>query len=230
VEYRTELSEISGAVRVIYGTKPVDMTVPLFDEVKTTKSVTTPLYYIIPPQWKEVIGKLEHHGLRLQKLTASATIEVESYRFSDVKWGAASFEGRVMPNYTTGSVTEPRTFPPGSVLVPMDQRAGRVALYLLEPDAPDSLAAWGFFNPIFEEKEYAEDYVMEKLAREMLSKDENLRREFEQRVANDAAFASSANARLRFFYMRSPYWDPQLNLYPVGRIIKPLDPRLVKIQ
>ncbi len=230
VEYKTELSDVSGAVRVVYGTKPVDMTVPLFDEVRTTASVTTPLYYIVPPQWKEVIERLKAHGLRLQQLAGPTEIEVESYRFSEVKWGGSSFEGHVLPNYKTAQVTERRMFPAGSIIIPMAQPAARVALYLLEPDAPDSLIAWGFFNPIFEEKEYAEDYVMEKLAREMLAKDENLRREFEQRVANDPTFAASAAARLRFFYMRSPYWDKQVNLYPVGRIIKPIEAKLVDVQ
>src|SRR3712207_2455087 len=98
------------------------------------------------------------------------------------------------------------------------QRAGRVALHLLEPEAPDSFVAWGFFNPIFEQKEYGEDYVLENLAREMMARDENLRREFEQRVARDPQFAASARERLRFFYQRSPYWDPKLNLYPVARV------------
>jgi murein tripeptide amidase MpaA len=227
VEYRRELSDVSGAVRVIYGTQPVDMTVPLFDEVRTTASATTPLYYIIPAQWQDVINTLKAHGLRLQRLVAPATIEVESYRFSEVKWASAPFEGRVMATYKTSAVRERRIYPAGSVVVPMAQPAARVALYLLEPEAPDSFVAWGFFNAIFEEKEYAEDYVMEKLAREMLAKDENLRREFEQRVANDPKFAGSANERLRFFFMRSPYWDQQINLYPVGRITTPLEARLV---
>jgi hypothetical protein len=31
--------------------------------------------------------------------------------------------------------------------------------------------AVGFFNSVFEQKEYAESYVMEKLAREMMEKD-----------------------------------------------------------
>ncbi|HYE64678.1 MAG TPA: M14 family metallopeptidase, partial [Pyrinomonadaceae bacterium] len=36
VEYRTELSEVSGAVRVVFGERPVDLTVPLYDEARAT--------------------------------------------------------------------------------------------------------------------------------------------------------------------------------------------------
>ena len=78
-------------------------------------------------------------------------------------------------------------------------------------------------NAICEEKEYAEHYILEALAREMIAHDPALRREFEERLKADAEFAESPTERLRFFYKRSPYWDPQMNLYPVGRIISDAD-------
>ena len=96
-------------------------------------------------------------------------------------------------------------------------------LVVLEPHAPDSFARWGFFNAIFEEKEYGEPYILEALAREMMANDPALKSEFEARLASDADFAASPYERLRFFHKRSPYWDPQMNLYPVGRIISVLD-------
>ncbi|HVF54796.1 MAG TPA: M14 family metallopeptidase [Pyrinomonadaceae bacterium] len=228
LEYRTELSDVSGAVRVIWGTKPLDLKVPYYSNARPTASVAPPLFYIIPPQWREVIGVLAAHGVRMQRLAAPATLEVESYRFRDAKLNASSrggfssFEGRVLVSFKSEPVRERRTYPAGSVVVPMAQAPARVALQLLEPDAPDSFVAWGFFHPVFEQKEYGEDYVLEKLAREMLEKDENLRREFERRIADDPKFASSATARLEFFYERSPYWDRQMNLYPVGRVTAPL--------
>lgn len=223
VESRTEQSDVSGQVRVIFGTKPVEMIIPFYDESRIAAAVAPPLYYIVPPQWKSVIEVMAAHGLRLQRLTAPATIEVESYRFGNVKFAPAPFEGRIVPGELTKEVVrERRTFPAGSVVVTVAQPAGNVAVHLLEPDGPDSFVAWGFFNAIFEQKEYGEDYVLEKLAREMLAKDENLRRKFEQKVASDPKFAASPTARLNFFYERSPYWDKQMNLYPVGRIIVPL--------
>jgi histone deacetylase complex regulatory component SIN3 len=65
--------------------------------------------------------------------------------------------------------------------------------------------------------------VLEALAREMLANNPELQQEFNHLLATDAEFAGSPSARLRFFYKRSPYWDPQMNLYPVGRIISKVD-------
>jgi murein tripeptide amidase MpaA len=219
VEYHTEQSDVSGALRVIYGTEPRDMTVPLYDEAVPSVSVAPPLAYIVPPQWREVIGVLETHGLKMERLTAPITIEVESYRFLDAKWAMSPFEGRLLASFKTEPIKETRTYPAGSVIVRMAQPSAHVAIHLLEPDGPDSFVTWGFFNAIFEQKEYGEAYVVEKLARDMMAKDPALKREFEERVAKDKDFAANPQARLNFFYRRSPYWDRRLNLYPVGRIV-----------
>ena len=227
VEFRVEPSEVSGGERIVYGDKPVDLTVPYFNEARVTASVAPPLYYVVPPQWADVISVLAAHGLRLKRLAEPATLEVESYRFSDVRWSPAPFEGRNLVTQKSTTVRERRLFREGSVVVPVAQPAARVAVHLLEPDSPDSFVSWGFFNPIFEQKEYGESYVLEKLAREMMAKDENLRREFERRVASDPQFAKSQRARLSFFYDRSPYADARLNLYPVGRVLTPITAKMI---
>ncbi|HEY8185315.1 MAG TPA: M14 family metallopeptidase [Pyrinomonadaceae bacterium] len=221
LEYHTQMSDISGAPYVLFGTKPVDMTVPMYNDLRVKTAVAPPLYYIVPVQWKEVIEVLRAHGLKLQTTKDPLAIDIESYRFVDVKWAGGPFEGRLMPEFKAEVVHERRTFPAGSVIVPLAQESAKVAINLLEPEAPDSLVHWGFFNATFEEKEYAENYVLEKLAREMLANDPGLREEFKQKLA-DPTFAANPRARLQFFYERSPYWDKQMNLYPVGRIIAPI--------
>jgi hypothetical protein len=227
VEFRVEPSDISGGERIVYGDKPVDLTVPYFNEARVAASVAPPLYYVVPPQWADVISVLAAHGLQLKRLAEAATLEVESYRFSDVRWSPAPFEGRNLVTQKNTTVRERRLYREGAVVVPLAQPAARVAVHLLEPDSPDSFVSWGFFNPIFEQKEYGESYVLEKLAREMLAKDENLRREFERRVASDPQFARSQRARLAFFYDRSPYADARLNLYPVGRVTTPITAKMI---
>ena len=219
VEYHTEKSEISGAQRVIFGTKPIDLTVPMYHDFVVKTAIAPPLYYIVPAQWKDVIDLLKLHGLKIQTTKAARSIDVESYRFVEVKWPGGPFEGRLMPSFKVEVVHERRTFPAGSAIVPLAQEGAKVAINLLEPQAPDSLVHWGFFNATFEQKEYGEDYVVEKLAREMLEKNPALRDEYEKKVQSDATFAANPRARLAFFYRRSPYWDQQMNLYPVGRIV-----------
>jgi murein tripeptide amidase MpaA len=222
VESKVETSEISGAAYVTFGTEPIEMAVPMYNELRVKAVVAPPVSYIIPGQWQGVIDVINAHGLKVLRTTSSATIEIESYRFHDVQWPGGPFEGRQMPSFRIESTKEQRTFPAGSVVIPLAQELARVAINLLEPAAPDSLVRWGFFNATFEQKEYGESYVLEKLAREMLSADPNLREEFERKLETEPEFAADSYERLQFFYRRSPYWDPQMNLYPVGRIVSDL--------
>jgi hypothetical protein len=222
VEYKIEDSAVSGGKKIVYGTKPLEITVKKFDEGKVTASVAPPLYYIIPPQWQEVIERLEAHGIKFERIQKPLTIEVESYRLTEPKWATNSFENRLPLSYKAVPITETRTFPANSVLVPTAQETANVAIHLLEPNSGDSFAYWGFFNAIFEQKEYFSDYIMEKIAAEMLAKDESLRKEFEEKL-KDEKFAKSPRARLNFFYERSPYADKRIGVYPVGRILRKIN-------
>ncbi len=114
--------------------------------------------------------------------------------------------------------TEERWFPAGSVIVKTMQPAGRLIPHILEPKGNGSLVYWGFFDAIFEQKEYGESYVMEKLAREMLSHDPELRAEFEAKKVSDPAFMKNPWNVLNWFYNKSPYSDAQFRTYPVGKI------------
>ena len=222
-QYETDQSDVSGDLRVVYGREPLDLTVPMYDTFAVTRAVAPPLAYIVPVQWRDIIEVLKAHGLKFQTLAEAREIEVESYRFTNVGWPAGPFEGRHMPKFDAEPIVETRTFHAGSLVIPVAQPLAKVAMNLLEPAAPDSFARWGFFNAIFEEKEYGEPYVLEALAREMMATDPALRREFEELLVTDSDFAASPLERLRFFHKRSPYWDPQMNVYPAGRIVSRLD-------
>ncbi len=226
--YTRELSGVSGQIWIRYTPEPLDITIPRPARLETTLAIAPPRAYLVPAQWTKVIEVLEAHGLRLERTTRPWSAELDTYRCTDLKWNEKSFEGHhVMfaPQFTArpfsghcAPVHETLSFPAGSAVVPMDQRAAKVALEWLEPEAPDSAVAWGYFDAIFEQKEFGEDYVAEKLAREMMAKDPKLREEFEQRLAADKQFAGDPNARLSFFYQRSPWWDRELGLYPVGQL------------
>lgn len=218
--YRMELSQVSGDIRVVYSKTPQDMEVMVWDKVKPIKEVAQPLAYAIPPAWTEVIERLEAHGLRIERLKEPMTGEFESYIFSELKWSETPYEGRQTLRFRSTAVKEQRTLPTGTVIVRLDQPAARIAVHLLEPDSPDSLVAWGFFNAIFEQKEYAEDYILEELARDMMQRDPKLRAEFETKIHQDEQFRRDPEARLNFFYSRSPYREPMRGHYPVVRLTR----------
>src|SRR5207249_7495836 len=106
----------------------------------------------------------------------------------------------------------------GALFERIGQPGARLVMHLLEPQAPDSFAAWGFFNACFEQKEYLEPYVAERIARDMLAKQPQLGKEFSQRLKEDPAFAASPAARREFFLRRHSSWDSRLNLYPALRV------------
>ncbi|MCP4632242.1 MAG: peptidase M14 [candidate division Zixibacteria bacterium] len=215
-------SDISGGDWIRWDNrKPVTYQVPHMKVAVPTVTIKMPYAYIIPPEWLEQIEILKLHGVEIKRLNQDSSIPVESYRFTEFSWQEHPYEGRHPVEFSVENIKENRLYPKGSVVVLCNQRTNRVLAQILEPQGYDSFVSWGFFDGIFEQKEYAEDYVMEKLAREMMSKDSGLKEEFEEKLLADSAFAASPFERLNFFYKHSPYWDDKISIYPVGKITKP---------
>lgn len=216
---RTEKAEAIGGMYPVYGAEPVNETVAIYDRARTTFEPVVPLAYAVPREWTSTIGLLAAHGVRTETLDRERAADVETYTFSNVRWAQRPFEGRLRVSFETQAKSGSATLPAGTVLVPMNQRAARVALNILEPQAPDSAVAWGLMNTIFEQKEYAEPYLLEPLARRMLASDARLRDEFAARMEHPE-FANNPAARRQFFYERSPYWDARKDAYPVLRVLR----------
>jgi murein tripeptide amidase MpaA len=229
-KYTRELSAVSGAMWVKYSHDPWEVSLPMQTGYKVTAETTLPAAYIIPAQWAKVIDVLAAHQVEMERTTASWTGDVETYHCDGMVWQEPPFEGR-HPTFNGeamhdagkfGScvlVKERMSFPAGSAVVRLNQRLSRVAVEWLEPQGPDSAMQWGFFDAIFEQKEYGEAYVLEELAREMMEKDPKLKAEFEKKISSDPVFAANPYARLEFFYERSPWYEAnRVGVYPVGRL------------
>lgn len=218
-DYEVRKSDLTGGNWYIYNnTKPVEFTLPLFDKVKPGKVIKLPAAYIIPVEWAEVIDRLKFHGINMKTINEETRLEIKSYRFYNPDFRCTPNEGRHMVNTQAEVITEQRTYAPGSVLVPTNQRNAKIIALLLEPMASGSLLEWGFFNAIFEQKEYAETYVMERVAREMLAADPKLAKAFEAEKLKNPDFAANQWNMLNWFYMQSPYHDQKFLKYPVGLI------------
>ena len=181
-------------------------------------TVNLPEAYIIPAEWENIIKRLELHGVKLKRLAKASTIKVKSYKFSNILLNNESFEGhQTVTKYTHDIIEEERVFPKNSAVIKMNQRTAKVIVHALEPDGPDSYFQWGFFNALFEQKEYAETYVMEKKAREMIKEKPELLKEFEKLKAK-GQFLNNQWVMLNWFYQQTEYFDKQRYVYPVGKI------------
>ncbi len=224
-------SPVSGAMAIEYTHEPWNVTLPRSTGARVIASVRPPAGYIVPAPWKSVIEVLEAHGVALRTTRRAWTGRVEQYRLSGMRWSGGPFEGRhpILRASavdaerggfgTISSSIGTRTFPAGSAVVTVRQRLARFVIHWLEPEGPDSAVRWGFFDSIFETKEHGEAYVVERLAREALAEDPDLKVEFERRLADDPAFAADPAARLAFFFDRSPWGRAnRVGEYPVGRL------------
>jgi hypothetical protein len=216
-EKRTSL--ITGGPLLHYERGTVqEIEVPWQHKAQIVKSVPRPRGYFVLPGWPEIEQRLRWHGLHVQRLTEPAAIEVEAMRVADPKYAERPYQGLTQVTARAERRPERRNLPAGTLWVPADQPDFEVAVQLLEPDAPDSLLAWGLLSTVFEQKEYIDGRVLEGLAQEMV-KDPQVAAAW-QEALKDPAFAGNASARYLWWYRRTPYWDETVGLLPVFRALK----------
>lgn len=219
--YTRTRSDVSGQLMTRYDdSKPQIWTVPLRDEMVPNLVVQAPAGgYLVPAAFADMVAQtLKRHAISYRVLGQTlAQADVETFRADSAAPGAASVESHQRMTLTGAWKKELRTVAKGALYVPLAQPRARLVLALLEPQAGDSLLAWGRFNNAFERKEYMEDYVAEDVARAMLAADPALAAAFRAKLAAEPAFAQSGDARLEFFARRHESWDERHNLYPVMR-------------
>jgi hypothetical protein len=219
--YTRTPSEISGALMTRYDeTTPQVWHVTLRDEIVPNASVIAPKAgYLVPAAYASAVAeKLRQHGITFRVVKqAHPSLQVESYRASKHSLSPQSLEGHQMLKLEGNWQNEQRALGAGALYVPIAQAKARLVAAMFEPQGPDALVNWGWFNTAFERKEYMEAYVAEDVAREQLAADPALQIAFKARLESDAAFAKDPAARLEFFARRHTSWDERFQLYPVLR-------------
>jgi hypothetical protein len=221
IAYETVTSEVTGGEYTRFTGEPEKMEMDFYDEQVPSATADLPEAYIIPPEWGVAVERLDAHGVVYSRLAEPVELEIRTSRFSDAKWQERPYEGHHPVTFTAENIMETRLYPAGSVVVDMNQRTARVAAHLLEPEGPDSLVKWGYFDAIFERVEYVESYVIEKMIPQMLEDDPELAEELAERKAADPEFAADPGAIRHWFYSRTPYFDQRVGVYPVGSLDSP---------
>jgi hypothetical protein len=218
--YTRTPSDISGALMTRYDeSAPQLWQVPMRDEIVPGTVATAPRGgYLVPVAQTQAVARwLDAHGIAYRHLDKPLQVQAQVFHAGKVEFASSSVEGHQRAEIDGTWRAERVELLPGALFVPIAQPLARLLVHILEPQAPDSMAAWGTFNNAFERKEYMEAYVAEEVARDMLAKDPALKAGFERRLHDDPAFAASPRARLDYFYRLHPAWDDGYNRYPILR-------------
>ncbi len=222
-EWYDEHSEITGTPVRKYTNEPIEIEIPIFNKANSLKKIIVPDAYLVPPEFTNVIDVIKAHQINFDILNGTKKLNVEKYKFKDIKFAQRPYEGRQLLSFNCSVSNELVELEPGTLVIFTNQRELRVIVNLLEPEAPDSFVNWGFFNAFFERKEYAEDYIMEPYAKKMIEEKPALRSEFYKKLNEDEKFNNNSGERLDFFYKHSLFYDKGENVYPIMRLMNKSD-------
>lgn len=219
MEYDIIRSDITGSDWFVYhNDQPTTFKVWMFDHVKAIRYISLPQLYVLPAAYSDLAQRMQYHGIDIDTLRHDTLLNCRITRLYNVSFANRPYEGRQRPNYDYYEKDSCVYMPAGSFFIPTNQHTVKVIAWLLEAGSEDSFLKWGFFNTIFEQKEYGESYVMEVLAREMLETNPDIAAAFAQEKTKHPEWATDDWAMLNWFYNLSPWRDMQMNLYPVVKI------------
>jgi len=218
--FATEESLVTGAPRIVYHRgEIVETEIPWRHAMKPELELARPRGYLIHAGWPQIEEVITGHGLKAVRLPKPIELEVETIRVAEATFATSSYQGAVaISDFTVTRRPEVREIPAGSLWIPADQPDFRVAVQLFEPEAPDSLLRWGELSSILEMKTYIGLDRLEELAREMIT-DDRIRAEWESAL-EDPAFAADWRARYMWWYRQTDYWDEQVGLLPIYRVMR----------
>ncbi len=226
-EHRVVTSEVTGRERVVWSDTPVTHRIPHYARPRPVKQVRLPRGYLMGRAWGHLAEKAWLHGLRVERTVEEARVELETYRVKEMTWAEKPFQGHHLASADVEPRPERRTIAPGAFWIPLDQPSAAVAVFLLEPESPDGLLAWNYFDNVLERKMVVESSVLEAIAAEAL-RDPATRAAYEEALCSDASMRDDPDRRLWWFYERSPSFDAEVGLYPVFRVTGDLGVRTVE--
>ncbi len=213
-------SEVTGQKRLKYDRdKPFTKEIDYYDNFKATEEIDVPRAYIIPQGWWRVVDRLKMNNIKMEPFSRDTTITVEAYKIEDFKTVENPYEGHYLHSNTKVSKsTETIRFREGDYLISTFQDGARYLIETLEPGAVDSFFNWNFFDTVLQQKEGFSPYVFEDIAAELLEKDPDLKKEFEEKKRKDSEFAGNWYAQLDWLHKKSDHYEKAHLRYPIFRL------------
>lgn len=126
--------------------KPKTVVVPHFRRFVSMRDLTLPAAYALAPGCEQAVLQLLRHGIAVSRMVRKTRVEAERFEPSSISLDTWLSEGHVRVNLTGLWTPATVDLEPGWFVVRTAQPLSMLAAMLLEPEHPDSLVAWNFFD------------------------------------------------------------------------------------
>lgn len=210
-------SDITGDTILTYNSgAPVNIEVPYHRDVEPVLVKKIPEYYILENGFHKVKELLLTQHVHYREVKEDTIMTLVTMRIENFETTGEPYEGHYFHRNTTyEEIVRKIRIPAGSWIIPSRQKACRFLAEVFIPDAPDSYFNWNFFDSRLQQKEWYSTYVFEPEAARMLKRDTALKKEFEEKLKTDSAFAANPHERLYYLYKKSPHYEWQHRIIPV---------------
>lgn len=118
----------------------------MFTEFRATRTRPFPAGYIIPAAYPEAVSLLQRHGIEVERLEESWRGTVQAFRVDSLAVTMRPYQGHRLVQAFGDYTTAVRDIPEGWYYVSSAQPLGALVFTMLEPEIPDGLVTWNFFD------------------------------------------------------------------------------------
>jgi hypothetical protein len=115
-----------------------------FPKVESRLSVTRPLGYVVPAEFKDVIKNLQDHGIAIETFAKEAAVQAETYQIKEIVPSTEDYvaPGKIDVDVKSGKITARK----GDYFISVEQPAANLIPCLLEPQSEYGLIRYQAFK------------------------------------------------------------------------------------
>jgi hypothetical protein len=115
---------------------------PDYTRFTASRTAIAPAAYLVPSSERETIERLAAHGIETHELGSRGPLAVEVFTADSLQVSEREYQRRKPATLYGSWAVESLQLPAETVVVPVEQRLGRLAVLLLEPMSDDGFASW----------------------------------------------------------------------------------------
>ena len=147
-----QFDERSGREMLVMSDQVVPVRMKDYGIFQPTRMVAMPAGWLIPKphvesgRYAAAIDRLRWHGLRVQRVSDSAQIDVQRFVIQSQSKSERVFQGHREARLVGRHENAKLSIQPGALFVPANQPLARLAFYLLEAESDDGLVTWNYLG------------------------------------------------------------------------------------